>query len=61
MRNVIVGLLDENRYLAQIGVLLAFEPGTIRAYSKPAEGIRTIELGYLKLSTKGDELGFVEL
>lgn len=61
LSNVIVGLLDENRYLLQIGVLFGFEPRTIRVYSKPAEGIHTIELGYLKLSTKGDELGFVEL
>lgn len=59
-RNIIVGLLDENRYLVQIGVLAAFEPGTIRVYCKPVEGIRTIELGYLKLATDGKELGFVE-
>ncbi|MGP8127587.1 MAG: Clp1/GlmU family protein [Candidatus Bathyarchaeia archaeon] len=60
LRNLIVGLLDENRYLAQIGVLLTFEFGTIRVYCKPAEEIRTIELGYLKLSTNGNELGFVD-
>ncbi|MGA2626409.1 MAG: Clp1/GlmU family protein [Candidatus Bathyarchaeia archaeon] len=60
LRNLIVGLLDENRYLVQIGVLLTFEPGTVRVYCKPAEEIRTIELGYLKLSTNGNELGFVD-
>src|SRR5208282_103855 len=60
LSNLIVGLLDENRYLVQIGVLLTFEPGTVRVYCKPAEEIRTIELGYLKLSTNGNELGFVE-
>lgn len=61
LSNLIVGLLDQNQYLVQIGVLLAFEPGTARVYCKPAEGIRTIELGYLRLSTNGNELGFVEL
>jgi polynucleotide 5'-hydroxyl-kinase GRC3/NOL9 len=61
LSNLIVGLLDQNQYLVQIGVLLAFEPGTVRVYCKPAEGIRRIELGYLKLSTNGNELGFVEL
>jgi polynucleotide 5'-hydroxyl-kinase GRC3/NOL9 len=61
LSNLIVGLLDQNQYLVQIGVLLAFEPGTVRVYCKPAEGIRTIELGHLKLSTNGNELGFVEL
>lgn len=59
-RNIIVGLLDENRYLEQIGVLVAFEPGTLRVYCKPTLGTRTIELGYLRLATDGKELGFVE-
>ncbi len=59
-RNIIVGLLDENRYLVQIGVLVAFELEALRVYCKPALGIRTIELGYLKLATDGRELGFVE-
>jgi polynucleotide 5'-kinase involved in rRNA processing len=61
LSNLIVGLLDENQYLVQIGVLLALELGTVRVYCKPAEGTRTIEVGYLKLSTNGNELGFVEL
>lgn len=60
LSNVIVGLLNEKRYLVQIGVLLGLELGTVRVYCKPAEEIRTIELGYLKLSTSGNELGFVE-
>lgn len=60
LRNIIVGLLDEKRYLVQIGVLLAFELRVVRVYCRPAEGIRTIELGYLKLATNGNELGFVE-
>jgi len=59
-RNIIVGLLDENRYLIQIGVLVAFEPATLRVYCRPAVGICTIELGYLRLATDGKELGFVE-
>ena len=59
LSNVIVGLLDEKGYLVQVGVLLAFELGRVRVYCKPAEGIRTIELGYLKLLTNGNELGFV--
>jgi polynucleotide 5'-kinase involved in rRNA processing len=60
LSNLIIGLLDENRYLVQIGVLLAFELGTLRVYCKPAEGVHTIELGYVKLSPNGNELGFVE-
>lgn len=34
-RNIIVGLLDENQYLVQIGVLLTFELGEVRVYCKP--------------------------
>jgi hypothetical protein len=60
LRNIIVGLLDENGFLTQIGVLVAFEPSAIRVYCKPAEGVRTIELGYLRITTDGRELGFVE-
>jgi polynucleotide 5'-hydroxyl-kinase GRC3/NOL9 len=61
LSNLIVGLLDENRYLIQIGVLLNIEAGTVRVFARPAEGIRMIELGYVRLSTAGSELGFVEL
>src|SRR5208337_1561984 len=60
LRNIIVGLLDENRFLVQIGILLALDSRTVRVYCRPAEGIHTIELGYVKLATNGNELGFVE-
>ena|SRR5208337_3036363 len=60
LRDIIVGLLDENRYLVQIGILLALDSRTVRVYCRPAEGIHTIELGYVKLATNGNELGFVE-
>jgi len=58
--NLIVGLLDEKGYLIQIGVLLYTEAETVRVYSRPAQGVRRIELGYIKLATTGKELGFLE-
>jgi len=59
LKNVIVGLLDENGYLNQIGILLGLEKTFVKLYSRPAD-VRRIELGYLKLSKGGSELGYVE-
>jgi polynucleotide 5'-kinase involved in rRNA processing len=58
---LIIGLLDERGYLIQIGVLLYTEAETVRVYSRVAKGVRRIELGYVKLTTTGKELGFLEL
>ena len=60
LSNLIVGLLDEKGYLLQIGVLLDFGTGLLKVYSRPIEGVREIELGYVKLSTDGVELGYLE-
>jgi polynucleotide 5'-hydroxyl-kinase GRC3/NOL9 len=60
LKNVIVGLLDEKGYLSQIGILLGLEKDVVRLYSRAAEDVRRIEVGYLKLSKGGSELGYVE-
>ena len=61
LENLIVGLLDDDGYLLQIGVLLKFEKGYLKIYSRPAEGVREIEIGYVQLSTDGSELGYLEI
>ena len=59
--NLIVGLLDNEGYLLQIGVLLNLEEEMLRVYSRPADRLSEIELGYVRLSAEGVELGYLEL
>jgi polynucleotide 5'-hydroxyl-kinase GRC3/NOL9 len=61
LNNLIVGLLDENGYLLQIGVLMHTEPRALRVYSRAAEKVRSVEVGYVRLSINGKELGFLDL
>lgn len=61
LRNLIVGLLNNQGYLLQIGVLLNFEEDIFRVYSKPTDHISEVELGHVRLSTEGVELGFLDL
>ena len=58
LRNVLVGILKEDGYLNEIGILTDIENNAIRVYSKPVE-TRKIELGHVKLSTSGREIGFL--
>lgn len=60
-QNLIVGFLDDEDYLLQIGVLLDFGNGLLKVYSRPVEGVRQIEVGYVKLSIDGTELGYLEV
>jgi polynucleotide 5'-hydroxyl-kinase GRC3/NOL9 len=60
LRNLVVGLLDSEGYLLQIGVLLSLEEDSAKVYSRHADHLKEIELGYVKLSTAGAELGYLE-
>ena len=59
--NLIVGLNDKAGYLLQIGVLLSIQGNLLRAYSRTVEGLAEVELGCVKLSIDGMELGYLEL
>jgi polynucleotide 5'-hydroxyl-kinase GRC3/NOL9 len=61
LSNLIVGLVDHQGYMLQIGVLLGLEADSLRVYSRPVSRLGEIELGYVKLSTDGVELGYLEL
>jgi len=61
LRNLVVGLLDSQGYLLQIGVLLSLEGNSLRVYSRPVDHLGGIELGCVRLSTDGVELGYLEL
>lgn len=61
LNNLIVGLLNSQGYLLQIGVLMCLKNEALRVYSKSVEGVRKIEVGYIKLSTDGTELGYFDM
>jgi polynucleotide 5'-hydroxyl-kinase GRC3/NOL9 len=58
LRNLMVGILKEGGYLSHIGILIDIESDALRIYSKPVE-IREIEIGCVKLSISGKEIGFL--
>jgi len=59
LRNLIVGILDLEEYLIQIGILMGIDKDAVRIYSKQLPEIRRIELGRIKISTSGKEIGFL--
>jgi polynucleotide 5'-hydroxyl-kinase GRC3/NOL9 len=59
LRNIIIGLLDEAGYLTQIGILIDVRPDAVRVYSRQRDAISNVELGFVKLSTSGREIGFL--
>lgn len=59
--NLVVGLLNDDGYMVQFGVLIGFGDQSARIYCRPVEAVRRIEVGYVKLSTTGAELGYFEL
>ncbi|HYB83815.1 MAG TPA: Clp1/GlmU family protein [archaeon] len=59
LNNLIVGILDEEGYLAQIGILMGIDDEGAWIYSRQAEAPRTVEVGRVKLSTSGSEIGFL--
>ncbi len=60
LNGLVVGLLDDGDYMLRIGILMGFETDTARVYCGSAEGARKIEVGYVRLSTDGTELGYFE-
>ncbi len=60
LRNLIVGLLDAQGYLLQIGILQSLDEDSFRVYSRSTEHLKEVELGNVKLSPDGVELGYLE-
>lgn len=60
-RNLLLGLLGADGYLLQIGILLGLERNSAKLYSRETSGVKEIELGHVKLSTTGEELGYLDL
>ncbi len=59
LRNLIVGLLDAQGYLLQIGILQNVDEDSLRVYSRSTDQLKEIELGNVKLSNDGIELGYL--
>jgi polynucleotide 5'-hydroxyl-kinase GRC3/NOL9 len=60
LRNLIVGLLSNEGYMLEMGVLMDLADDSVRVYCRSTEGAQKIELGYVKLSKDGTELGYFE-
>lgn len=61
LKNLIVGLLDHEGYLLQIGILEELGRSSLRLHSRAANEVKEIQLGHVKLSIDGVELGYLEL
>jgi polynucleotide 5'-kinase involved in rRNA processing len=59
LSNLIVGILDDQDYLAEIGILMGVEREAAVIYSRRSEVFHKIEVGYVRLSTAGEEIGFL--
>ena len=59
LKNAIVGLLNSRGFLLGIGILIDFERDSLRVYSKKHVGITDVEIGYVKLSKDGSEVGYL--
>ena len=59
LRNLIIGLVDEDGYLLEIGILVGIGPHSLRIFSRPTNEIRRIDVGYVKISPYGREIGFL--
>jgi polynucleotide 5'-hydroxyl-kinase GRC3/NOL9 len=58
--NSAVGLLDDEGYMLQLGILMNIDNESFRVYSRFAEGVRKIDIGQIRLLTDGSEIGYFE-
>jgi len=57
LKDTIVGLLDANDFLQEIGILNEVSPTTVKVWSRIQNAPKRIEIGYVKLNRHGLELG----
>jgi len=60
LNNLIVGLLNDDGCMLEIGILTGLENDTAKVYCRSLECVHKIEVGYVKLSKYGTELGYFE-
>jgi polynucleotide 5'-hydroxyl-kinase GRC3/NOL9 len=58
LHNLLVGLLDSRGFTYHIGILQTVTTDYLRVYSRAVRKPIILELGYVKLSRDGSELGF---
>jgi polynucleotide 5'-hydroxyl-kinase GRC3/NOL9 len=59
LRNLIVGILDAEGFLVEIGILIDVAGQVAKIYSRAMGPLSRIAVGYVKLSTSGREIGFL--
>ena len=60
LNDLILGLLGGDGYLIQIGIFMGVQGEEARVYCKETVNLRTIEFGYVRLSTSGGEIGYFD-
>jgi polynucleotide 5'-kinase involved in rRNA processing len=60
LSNVVLGFLDDKGFMQQIGILERMTPRYLTVYSRAIHQPVTIEVGYVKLSRDGSEVGFLD-
>ena len=58
--NLVVGLLNHEGFMLQLGILMNIEEETLRIYSRSVDNVRRVEIGHVRLATNGSELGYFE-
>jgi polynucleotide 5'-hydroxyl-kinase GRC3/NOL9 len=59
LRDLIVGVLGPDDFLLQIGVLTDILDTSVSLRTRPGGEIRKIEVGHVRLSSNGNEVGFL--
>jgi polynucleotide 5'-hydroxyl-kinase GRC3/NOL9 len=59
LRNLIVGILNHQDHLVQIGILMNITNASLGIYSRPDKEIHKVEIGHVRLSASGSEIGFL--
>jgi polynucleotide 5'-kinase involved in rRNA processing len=58
--NLIIGLLDGEGFMLHVGILMRIEDECLKVFTRSIQGVKGFEIGYVKISTAGSELGYFE-
>jgi polynucleotide 5'-hydroxyl-kinase GRC3/NOL9 len=60
LENLVVGLLDDERYMLELGILMNFDNDSFRVYARSVDGVRKVDIGQIRLLTDGSEIGYFD-
>lgn len=60
MSGLVVGLLDHEGYMRQFGILMGLTQDSATVFCSFTDGVHKLEVGYVRLSIEGTEVGYFE-